>query len=318
MKTNRVLGKGLSALIKVAEETSRLGDKDVKLIALDVVGTNPHQPRKVFNDNGLRELADSIEQVGVLQPVLVRRLRPGEGIGAEAGEGGASLEPATEARQVKYCLVAGERRVRAARLAGMKEIPAIICSYAETEALKIALLENIQREDLSPIEEATAFQGLLDAYGATQEELAAMLGKNRSSVANALRLLTLEQEIQDMLGGGEITRGHAKALLGLPEGTPRLRLARLCRSRGLSVRDCEHRVQVATRGATARRSRRRQAAPETSEVRALRERAEQALGSPVRIERDIRTGKGSITIKFFADEDLERLLEIMGVDTDLS
>jgi len=311
MNPRRVLGKGLSALIQDAGDLGKIGDRDVRMVEVENIELNPLQPRKSFNSNGLKELSESINQVGVLQPVLIRKH-------AADPPSSASEEVAPlTVGQPTYRVVAGERRLRAARMAGVREIPAIICSYQETEALKIALLENIQREDLNPLEEANAFQSLLDAYGATQEELAAMLGKNRSSVANTLRLLSLESEIQTMLAEGNISRGHAKALLGLPAGKVRVRLARLCRSRGLSVRECERRVQIAAVGRRTR-SGRRKGRPETPEVRALRERTEQRLGSPVRIDRDPRSGKGTLVIRFFSDEDLERILEIFGVNTDLS
>ena len=320
MKPNRVLGKGLSALIPAADATAggRLGDREARMLALAEIGLNPHQPRKSFDKNNLEELASSLSQVGVLQPVLVRRLRSGEtalplpgdapAAGATPGEPGPS-----------YCVVAGERRVRAARLAGLREVPAILCSYEDTEALRVALLENIQREDLNPMDEAGAYRDLLAAYGATQEELAGMLGKNRSSVANVLRLLALEPDIQAWLRDGTISRGHAKALLSAPEGPQRLRLARLCRSRGLSVRECERRAQaLSTRGAGASRRRRRGSPGEESpEVRALRERAEQRLGAPVTLSRDARTGHGTVTVRFFSDDDLVRVLDAMGVDTNL-
>jgi ParB family chromosome partitioning protein len=315
MKSQRVLGKGLSALIPGAENMGRLGDKDVRMIPLSALCANPRQPRKSFNDNTLQELAESITRVGVLQPILVRKLRAQERQAAP-GPAPETSEAAASARAV-YCLVAGERRVRAARMAGVRDIPAIVCSYEETEALKVALLENIQREDLGPLEEAAAYRELLESYGATQEELADMLGKNRSSVANTLRLLTLEPEIQAWLAQGEITRGHAKVLLGLPEKTERLRLARLCRSRGLSVRECERRVQILLQG---RRSRRRRASAraESPEIRELRERTERLLGFPVRIERNPVTGKGQIAVRFFSDQDLMHVLEKMGVDPRLS
>jgi len=322
MKTNRVLGRGLSALIEGAAEGGQLGDREARMVPLSALVTNPDQPRKLFDDNRLRELAASIEQVGLLQPVLVRRCRGDEGVPLDGTTRAAQIvAPDAEAQadsSAHYMLVAGERRVRAARLAGMEEIPAIICTFAETEALKIALLENIQREDLGPIEEATAYQKLAEAYGATQDELATMLGKNRSSVANTVRLLALEQPIQDLLESREISRGHAKALLGMPPGDERVRLARLCRSRGLSVRECEKRVQQASQGQAAKKRRRRVVRVETPEVRALREKTERVLGSPVQIDRDAKSGKGAIVIKFFSDADLERLLEIVGVDTDLS
>ncbi len=310
MKPQRVLGKGLSALIPDADGGGRLGDKEVRMLPLTAILSNPDQPRKSFDDSSLTGLAESIGQVGVLQPVLVRRLKPAEG-GAGGGPAAARLQGTS------YRLVAGERRVRAAKLAGVIEIPAIVCTYEETESLRIALLENIQREDLGPLEEAVAYRRLLEAYGATQEELAAMLGKSRSGVANLLRLLTLEEEIQTMLAAGELTRGHAKALLGLPAGPERIRLARLCRSRGLSVRECERRVQGAGSARKARR-RRRRVVTEDPAVRALQERAERALGAPVQIERDARSGHGVLSIRFFSDAELERLLEAMGVDTNLS
>jgi ParB family chromosome partitioning protein len=313
MAKNRVLGKGLSALIQNVEETtSGDGGRAIQEIPLGQLAFNPDQPRKVFREDSLEELAASIKDVGILQPVLVRSLRKNERPAATAGTGG---EP-------RFIVVAGERRVRAAGLAGLRTVPAVTCSYEETEALRIALLENIQRENLGPIEEATAYQGLLDAYGATQEELADMLGKRRSTVANTLRLLTLEEEIRALVEDGTLSRGHAKALLAVPAGDDRLRLARLCRSRGLSVREVERRAQGAAAARVRARRRksgaagRRGAVDETPEIRALRERAEAHFGSPVAIERD-GSGKGRVAVNFYDDDDLERLLAMMGVQTDL-
>ncbi|MBU1072120.1 ParB/RepB/Spo0J family partition protein, partial [bacterium] len=226
-RQDRVLGRGLSALISGAtsESSGGLGDREARMIPLGTIGLNPTQPRKIFKDNTLHELADSIRQVGVLQPILVRHLRDDETRPVSLDD---RLDPdgdVSGSEPLDYCLVAGERRLRAARLAGVASIPALICSYEETEALKIALLENIQREDLNPIEEASAFKRLLDDYGATQEELAIMLGKGRSGVANTLRLLSLEVEIQEMIQDDRISRGHAKVLLGVTDSEARLRLA---------------------------------------------------------------------------------------------
>ena len=332
MKGNRVLGKGLSALIPGADELGPAGGEMIRRIPVTAIGFNPGQPRKVFAEDKLEELAASIRQVGVLQPVLVRRLEIDEAARFRrdwipsdpsdhpdrpdrSGAGGEEL-PA-------YCVVAGERRVRAARLAGLDEVPALICTYQETEALKVALLENLQREDLGPLEEAAALQELISAYGATQEELAAMLGKSRSSVANTLRLLVLEPDIRELLQQGTLSRGHAKALLGLEAGPARLRLARLCVSHGLSVRDVERRVQaVLGAGVSARRRGRRRvgrsSTGETPALRELRVRAERVLGTPVAIEQDHRSGTGTIKVKFFDNNDLERLLALCGVDVDLS
>ncbi|MFO7653213.1 MAG: ParB/RepB/Spo0J family partition protein [Candidatus Krumholzibacteriia bacterium] len=317
-RTNRVLGKGLSALIQGADELGLSGGETVRRIPVAEIGFNPAQPRQTFDEEKLDELAASIRQVGVLQPVLVRRLEDGEQArrhpGADDAEG-----------PVAYCVVAGERRVRAARRADLAEVPALVCTYRETEALKVALLENIQREDLGPLEEAQALQDLMQAYGATQEELAQMLGKSRSAVANSLRLLLLEDEIKALMRDGKLSRGHAKVLLGLPAGAERQRLARICASRGLSVRDVERRVQQAQAepapqpgaGRPRRRGRRsRSSVEETPAIRELRRRTERALGSPVTIETGAPKG-GNISIKFFDDNDLERILGLLGVDTDL-
>jgi ParB family chromosome partitioning protein len=302
----------LSALILAADTSTAAGGTEVRPLPLERILFNPDQPRKEFDATKLDELADSIRQVGVLQPVLVRELTP-----AEATRLGGDADAASAG--ARFVVVAGERRVRAARLAGLPTVPAIVCSYEETEALKIALLENIQRQDLGAIEEADAYQRLIEAYGATQDELASMLGKSRSGVANSLRLLSLEDSVRDFVQQGKLSRGHAKVLLGLPAGDARIRLAQLCVTRGLSVRECERRVQIALRG--TRPARRRAALAkdgtgESKEVRALRERAESRLGSPVVIARQ-NDGKGSLTITFYSDRDLERVLEAMGVDTDL-
>jgi len=313
---NRVLGKGLSALIQGADlkgmTTAPDEDASIHLVPLENIGFNPDQPRKSFNSNKLEELASSIEQVGILQPVLVRQLHGGET---------ATQHPDSEASPalISYCVVAGERRVRAARLAGLNEVPALVCTYEETEALKVALLENIQREDLGPVEEATAYRNLLESYGATQEELAEMLGKKRSSVTNMLRILTLEKEILSLLQDGRITRGHAKALLGLPAGPGRIQLAKMCHSRDLSVRECERRVTAGGSKPRKKKMRRKASAgPADPALRALMENAEKVYGSPVTIARDADNGKGSISLRFYSDSDLVRVLKIMGVDTDIS
>lgn len=318
MSNDSVLGKGLSALIKGADlgSMTRTGPDDeattIARIPIDDIGFNPDQPRKTIDDSSLQELSDSVREVGILQPVLIRRLEAGETAVTHIN----SVKPAAA---LTYCVVAGERRVRAARLAGLAEVPAIVCSYAETEALKIALLENIQREDLGPVEEAEAYRNLLEAYGATQEELASMLGKKRSSVANMLRILTLEREVLDLLAEGKISKGHAKALLGLTPGPARLQLAKFCGSRGLSVRECERRVQSG--GAKTRRKKRRRQQAAGSDDPAIREfmrRVEQVYGSPAVIERDEKSGKGAISLRFYSDSDLVRVLKMMGVETDLS
>ncbi|MFT5233899.1 MAG: ParB family chromosome partitioning protein [Candidatus Krumholzibacteriia bacterium] len=317
MKKNSVLGKGLSALLDAADVKGvpipiavAQGTEAPTTAPLESIGFNVDQPRKIFDEKKLQELADSIKQVGVLQPVLVRKLKTGE----KAKQHPESVAPASDLR---YCVVAGERRVRASRLAGRQVVPVLVCTYEETEALKIALLENIQREDLGPVEEGLAYRNLMDAYGATQEELSEMLGKSRSGVANSLRILNLEDELLDLLSRGGLTKGHAKVLLGMPPGTARLNLGKLCERKGLSVKECEQRAQ--NHGAKpARRTRAARAATAVDPtVRALMDRAEQVYGAPVAIDRNKKTTKGTIQLKFYSDDDLIRLLKIMGVDTEL-
>lgn len=316
MSRNRVLGKGLSALIKGADLKGLSSDlpetSGISSLGLEEIGFNIDQPRKYFDANKLEELADSLKQVGILQPVLVRKLKADEK---------AKQHPDSDALPsfVKYSVVAGERRVRAARLAGLKNVPALICTYEETEVLKVALLENIQREDLGPVEEAEAYRNLMDSYGATQEELAEMLGKKRSSVANMLRVLTLEKDILLLLQDGKITRGHAKALMGMPPGPARLQLAKLCSSRGLSVRECERRVQAGGSKAGRKNSKnaKTQGAVDPA-VRALMEHSEQHFGTPVEINLSPKDGKGTVAVRFYSNDDLIRVLKIMGVDTEIS
>ena len=316
MSKNRVLGKGLSALLNGADfrgdptpVAADRGGEAAYTVPLESIGFNAGQPRKLFDQNKLKELSSSIKQVGILQPVLVRKLTAGE----KAQQHPESQAPAAS---VLYSVVAGERRVRASRLAGLDDIPVLICTYEETEALKIALLENIQREDLGPVEEGEAYRNLMDAYGATQEELAAMLGKSRSGVANLVRILSLEKEILALLQEGKISKGHAKALLGMPAGPARTQLAKLCSTKDLSVRECENRVKSGGARPT-RKSRKARVAAVDPTIRALMERSEHVYGSPVAIDRDAKTGKGSIHLRFYSDDDLIRLLKIMGVDTEL-
>jgi ParB family chromosome partitioning protein len=271
-----------------------LGDREAVMLQLEAVVPNPRQPRKHFDESGLEELAASIRRNGVLQPVLVRRV----GVGFE--------------------LIAGERRVRAARLAGLGRIPALVCTAEEAESLRMALLENIQREDLNCIEEADAYRAIMEAYGATHQELADMLGKDRSTVSNMLRLLTLEAPIRVMLSAGEISMGHARALVSLSDAGARLRLAREAAREGMSVRALERLVQK-TDATPQIRSRARSRGPvrdaDAAAVREFERRLEHRLGAPVAIRR--RGHRGRLEIQFFSDEELERLIEALGVSAQL-
>lgn len=263
------------------------------MLPLSGLRANPHQPRKTMPDEGLHELARSISENGVLQPILVR-----------PADGG-------------FEIVAGERRVRAARIAGLEAIPALICTLEESESMKIALLENIQRENLNAIEEAEAYHAIMEHYGATHQELADMLGKNRSTITNMLRLLQLEISIREMVVEGAISMGHARALLALENQKTRLRLARLVAKEGISVRALEKKVQQLQNG-----EEKEQVAieepkrdPDAPALREFETRLFHRLGSPCMIRR--RGHKGRIEIEFFSDEELERLLETMGISSQL-
>lgn len=302
----RVLGKGLSALIgdSVTPATAArlekagaamLGEREARMVPVAALRPNPHQPRHHMDETALEELTDSIRQNGVLQPVLVRR------------QGQA------------YELVAGERRFRAASRAGLSEIPALICTLEETESMKLALLENIQRENLNVMEEAEAYQSIMEALGATHQELSEVLGKSRSTVTNMLRLLNLDESIRAFLEQGDLTMGHARALLSIEDPAARLRLARHAAQKGLSVRALEHEARrLVTLNSTpeSRRKRRdRREAPDAPAIAAFEDRLRHHLGSPVKILR--RGERGRIEVPFFSNEELEGILERMGISAQL-
>ncbi len=311
----RALGRGLSALLgdavtpqpmnqmptgegPVPMGPPMLGDREALTLPLESVSGNPDQPRKAFDDNALEELAQSIRANGILQPILVRRKRPGSG--------------------TSYEVIAGERRLRAAHLAGLDVIPALVCSMEEQEAFKLALLENIQREDLNAIEEAEAYRRLMDDLGATHQEMADMLGKNRSTITNILRLLTLEEPIRELVKTEQLSMGHARCLLAVSEPTDRLSLAKEVVSSGIPVRMLEKRIQKLlgdNRPGGSGKSRRKTNSAEAVAVREFETRLEHHLGSPVSIQR--RAKKGKIEIRFFSDEELERVLERLGISSQL-
>jgi ParB family chromosome partitioning protein len=271
----RRLGRGLEVLLPSLEPAA--GDT-VRELELDQIEPNPEQPRRRFDEAALRELADSLREHGMLQPVIVRAL------------GG------------RYQLVAGERRCRAAEMAGLRHVPAIVREYSDAEMLEIALLENLQREDLNPLEEAEAYATLIDRFGLSQEDLARRLGRSRPAISNALRLLSLEPPIREMVAAGSLSAGHARALLAVNGGAERVALARRASARGLSVRDVERLAQRALR----RPARSRAVSAAYAE---LEEELRAAVGSRVRIRR--RGARGTIEIEFIGDADLERLVELL-------
>ena len=275
----RALGRGLSQLI--AEEFESVPRE----APIEAIVPNPRQPRTVFDQAALEELADSIREHGVLQPLVVR--------------------PKSEDT---YELIAGERRLRAAKMAGIRNIPIIIRSADNQTSLELALIENVQREDIGPMEKARAYRRLMDEFALTQEQVAQKVGKARASVANTVRLLKLPTRIQDGLDEGAINEGHAKALLSLDDPEKQLELYDKIVSQELNVRQ----VESATKGQPVRAVvREPKPAPEQDpNLKALEEALSTFLGCPVRIQKSDVGGK--MIVDFYSDDDLDRILETLG------
>lgn len=281
------LGRGLDALIP---QTTAVSTDVIQEIPIEEITPNPRQPRQWFGEKDLQELAESIRQHGVVQPIIVART--------------GSRPP--------YQIVAGERRWRAARLAGLAVIPAIIRELSPREAVEIALVENLQRADLSPLETALAYRTLIEEFGLTQSDVAERVGKSRSAVANTLRLLDAPEPIQRALASGEISEGHARALLSLPDASAQLEALRLIRDRGLTVRQTEDLVRRwSARPQSHHRS--------TTNVPLEFERATQELQRRLRTKVELRRGArgGRLIIHYSTLEELQRLLdELLGQSDD--
>jgi len=285
--TRKVLGRGLDALISgdtAAVATDGLpSHSGTTELPVDAISPNPFQPRKRFDDNTLRELADSIKVSGVLQPLLVRRTAPGD-----------------------YQLVAGERRLRAAQMVGLKKVPAIVKDVDDRAMMEMALVENIQREDLDPIEEARAFQTLIEKVGLTHDKLSERVGKQRATITNSLRLLALPAEVMDMVSRGTLSAGHARALLPLENRGDLLAAARYVATKGFSVRRTESFVRRRQRTAHAR--------PRSVKLAGLPEwetKLQQRFATQVAIHAGRKGGR--VEFEFYSQSDLERLLEAWGV-----
>jgi ParB family transcriptional regulator, chromosome partitioning protein len=270
------LGRGLAALIPSAPLASPR--EGVLFMDVERIKPDPRQPRQHFDPEALEELSQSIREQGILQPVLLRR-----------GEDG-------------LVLVAGERRWRAAQRAGLKQIPAMIKDLSEAASFAVALVENLQRQDLTPLEEAEGYRRLLEDHGLTQEDLAKQLGRDRSTIANTLRLLKLPAEVRAAVAGGKLSMGHARALLGLSSEVSMVRLARLVMADQLSVRQTEARVRAELSPKKAKNIR-----AETPNVRHLRESLQRALGCKVGLRAQ---GEGGIVeLHYGSLDDLDRLVE---------
>jgi ParB family transcriptional regulator, chromosome partitioning protein len=285
--TRKALGRGLSALIREPEADAgvpQAAAAGATAIPVSLIAPNPLQPRSRFGEDELRELADSIRAKGILQPVLLRR----------TGD--------------TYQLVAGERRWRAAQLAGVEAVPAIVRDFTDDEALEVALTENLLRDDLGPLEAARAYRVLQERFGMSQEEIASKLGLNRVTVTNSLRLLKLPSKVQEMLEHGDLTAGHARALLAVPSEARQLQLAERIASKGLSVREAEKLAGALALDRTANAH----AAPEAAidpNVRAAVTELERALGTKVRITGSGKRGR--IEITYFSEEDLNRIYRLL-------
>jgi len=280
--TRKALGRGLNALLQTVE-TAATGLEHVRL---ELIDPNPFQPRREFPDESLAELAASIRTSGVIQPILVRRNVPAEG---------------------RFQLVVGERRWRAARLAGLETLPAVVRELADQDALEFALAENLLRRDLNPIEVAHAYQALQDEFHLSHEQVAERLGINRSSVSNMLRLLRLPTAVQEMISNEEITYGHARALLALDSEAAQLQLARRIAQQGLSVRDVES--LVAPRQVKQPEGTSQPKPPIDPNVRAAAQELERTLGTRVKIRGDRQ--RGAIEISYFSAEDLNRIYDLI-------
>ncbi len=299
----RGLGKGLGAIFgdDIVEEvvekketgsSGKKGDTSAEpeaqkeiTVKLSKIEPNREQPRKTFNEEQLAELADSIKRFGVLQPLLVQK------------------------KKDIYEIIAGERRWRAAKLAGLKEVPVVIREYSPQQAMEIALIENVQRENLNPIEEALAYQKLMQEFQLKQEEIAERVSKNRTTITNSMRLLNLTKEVQQMLVDGRITSGHARALLAVEDPAAQLELARKIEQERLSVRETEKAVKLLGR---EKKEKKKAAEDEALELafKDLEERMKSVMGTKVNINRKDRS-KGKIEIEYYSEAELERIVQLI-------
>jgi len=287
----RGLGRGLDALLGGAAtvanpqhrtDNNTVPDGDLRMLPVDLLQRGRYQPRTGMNNEALEELANSIRAQGVVQPIVVREL---------------------EKQQGHYEIIAGERRWRAAQIAGLHEIPAVIRQVPDQAAIAIALIENIQREELSPMEEAHALQRLIDEFSLTHQEAANAVGRSRAAVSNLLRLHTLNDDVKRLLENGDLEMGHARALLGL-SGEQQSEAARIVETRGLSVRETE---QLVRRMATGLKEQPKSSSPDP-DIRRLQEELAQKLGAAVKLQHSSR-GKGKLVIQYNSLDELDGILE---------
>lgn len=286
MKPQRGLGRGLNALLSdEALTVATEGETIVKIVDINEVEPNFEQPRKKFNEIELQELSQSILEHGIIQPLIVRE------------------------KEGKYEIVAGERRYRAARLANINEIPIIIKTFSEQQTLEVALVENIQREDLNPMELASAYSLLMDRFDLSQEQVADKVGKSRPSVANIMRLLKLNPYVQEKLREGDITFGHARALLAVKDLVVQKNLADIIIDKALTVRETEKYIQEL---ANKKKKTKDEKTAYNPFYREIQEDLQRLFGTKVSISKGAK--KGKIEIEYYSDEELSRILQIMNMN----
>ncbi len=280
----RGLGKGLNAIIG-ADVVSEVIDRPRAVeIPVDRLSPNPFQPRRSFTEEGLEQLADSIRHHGILQPIVVR----------PSGDG--------------YQLIAGERRWRAAQIAGLQRIPAVVRELDDPGMVQVALIENLQREDLNPIEEASAYRRLMDEFNMTQEQLSSAIGRSRPAIANAVRLLNLPEAIQKAVEERRLSEGHARCLLSISNQGDQLKVAAEIIANGLNVRQAEELVKGTTQNVSRETIRKRTSEEDPNAVR-LTQRLGERLGTRVKLSGSV--SKGKLEIEYYSAEDLDRILEII-------
>lgn len=288
MAGNKGLGKGLGALLSVDGIPETQKDSVVELKINDI-SPNSDQPRKQFKEEALQELADSIKENGVIQPIIVSK------------------------RGTGYRIVAGERRWRASRLAGLKVIPAIVRDLTDQQTMEQALIENIQRQDLNPLEEAFAMDNLMKEHGLTQEALAKKLGKSRPAIANTLRLINIDESLQDFVRNGDLSAGHARALLAITDKDEQKKAADVVMIKELSVRETEEYVKkILSEDTTPRKTSVKASSAVEISTKDVEHKLASYYGTKVKLKlKDEVKGKGTIVIEYYSYDDLDRLLEMM-------
>ncbi|WP_302118201.1 ParB/RepB/Spo0J family partition protein [uncultured Limosilactobacillus sp.] len=287
------LGRGIEALFAENTVTELAADETVQDVKLSLIHPNPYQPRRTFDQNALAELASSIEKSGVFQPVILRQPDP-------------TIN--------RYELITGERRFRASKIAKKKTIPAIVRNMSDNQMMEIAVLENLQREDLTPLEEAQAYQMLMDKLSLTQAQVAARLGKSRPYIANYLRLLGLPTVIKEFLNTGKLSMGQARTILGLKDKTKLVPLAQRAVAQNLTVRQLEEIVTQINGTAQKKEQRRTQRKPVY--IRAAESQLQSKFGTKVSVAQSRKKGAGKIEIPYTSNDDFTRILELLNITLD--